>query len=51
MCAFVCACARMRMCTQVELMEQMISAYARLMFVEGVFQADPHPGNLLLTEV
>jgi hypothetical protein len=41
-----CACA-----IQVELMECLIAAYARLMFVDGVFQADPHPGNLLLTKV
>eukprot|EP01043_Picozoa_sp_COSAG02_P007574 COSAG02_NODE_229_length_28128_cov_18.529131_13_plen_39_part_00 len=32
-------------------MEGLIAAYARLMFVDGVFQADPHPGNLLLTKV
>lgn len=45
-CAWLCACA-----FQVELMECLIAAYARLMFVDGVFQADPHPGNLLLTKV
>jgi hypothetical protein len=34
---------------RVALMEVLISSYAQLMFVEGVFQADPHPGNFLLT--
>ena len=32
------------------LMDTLISSYAHLMLVDGVFQADPHPGNLLLTQ-
>ena len=31
-------------------MDTLISSYAHLMLVDGVFQADPHPGNLLLTQ-
>ena len=35
---------------KIKLMESLIAAYAQLMLVDGVFQADPHPGNLLLTK-
>jgi predicted unusual protein kinase regulating ubiquinone biosynthesis (AarF/ABC1/UbiB family) len=30
-----------------DVMQKMIRAYANMFFVDGVFQSDPHPGNLL----
>ena len=32
------------------LVETLIEIYARMMLRDGVFHADPHPGNLLVTE-
>jgi predicted unusual protein kinase regulating ubiquinone biosynthesis (AarF/ABC1/UbiB family) len=32
-----------------ELAEQLIAAYLRQILVDGLFHADPHPGNVLLT--
>ena len=29
---------------------QVLEAFANMIFVDGVFQADPHPGNLLLED-
>ncbi len=31
-----------------EVIQKIIEAYAHMFFVDGVFQSDPHPGNLLL---
>lgn len=31
-----------------DVMQKMIRAYANMFFVDGVFQSDPHPGNLLV---
>lgn len=30
------------------LLEQLLSAWIQMMYVDGVFQSDPHPGNLLV---
>lgn len=31
-----------------DVIEKILGAYAQMFFVDGVFQSDPHPGNLLL---
>jgi ubiquinone biosynthesis protein len=33
-----------------ELVEQLVAAYLKQILVDGFFHADPHPGNVLLTE-
>jgi len=31
-----------------QVMERVVAAFAHMMYVDGLFQADPHPGNILL---
>ena len=39
-----------RKLTGAEVVESVVEAYIQMMLVDGLFHADPHPGNLLVTD-